>query len=53
MVENFLIGTMQVENFLTHFKKHRNSAVIVGGDRSDVQLVALEGDCPCLILTGT
>ncbi len=52
VVENFLIGTMQVENFLTHFKKHRNSAVIVGGDRSDVQLVALEGDCPCLILTG-
>ena len=52
VVENFLIGTMQVENFLTHFRKHKNSAVIVGGDRSDVQLVALEGSCPCLILTG-
>ena len=52
LVERFLIGTMQVENFMTHFRKQRNSAVIVGGDRSDVQLVALEGDCPCLILTG-
>ena len=52
VVENFLIGTMQVENFLTHFKRHKNSAVIVGGDRSDVQLVALEGNSPCLILTG-
>jgi BioD-like phosphotransacetylase family protein len=52
VVENFLIGTMQVENFLTHFKKHKNSAIIVGGDRSDVQLVALEGGCPCIILTG-
>ncbi|MBU1247231.1 MAG: phosphotransacetylase family protein [Proteobacteria bacterium] len=52
IVERFLIGTMQVENFMTHFRKHKNSAVIVGGDRSDVQLVALEGDCPCLILTG-
>ena len=52
MVENFLIGTMQVENFMTHFRKHKNSAVIVGGDRSDVQLVALEGNCPCLVLTG-
>ncbi len=52
VVENFLIGTMQVENFMTHFKKHKNSAVIVGGDRSDVQLVALEGSCPCLVLTG-
>ncbi|WP_027368865.1 phosphotransacetylase family protein [Desulfocurvibacter africanus] len=52
VVENFLIGTMQVENFMTHFRKNKNSAIIVGGDRSDVQLVALEGDCPCLVLTG-
>ncbi|MBT8764207.1 phosphotransacetylase family protein [Desulfohalobiaceae bacterium Ax17] len=52
VVESFLIGTMQVENFMTHFKRHKNSAVIVGGDRSDVQLVALEGKCQCLILTG-
>ncbi len=41
VVEKFLIGTMQVENFMTHFRKNKNSAVIVGGDRSDVQLVAL------------
>jgi BioD-like phosphotransacetylase family protein len=52
VVEDFLIGTMQVENFLTHFRRRRNAAIIVGGDRSDVQLVALEGDAPCLILTG-
>jgi hypothetical protein len=52
VVENFLIGTMQVENFMTHFKKSRRSAVIVGGDRSDVHLVALEGACECLIMTG-
>ncbi|HMB31822.1 MAG TPA: DRTGG domain-containing protein, partial [Desulfohalobiaceae bacterium] len=52
IVENFLIGTMQVENFMTHFKKRKNSAIIVGGDRSDLQLVAIEGQCPCLILTG-
>ena len=52
IVENFLIGTMQVENFMIHFRKNKNSAVIVGGDRSDVQLVALEGNCPCLVLTG-
>jgi len=52
VVESFLIGTMQVENFMTHFRKHRNSVVIVGGDRSDVQLVALEGNCQCLVLTG-
>ena len=52
IVESFLIGTMQVENFLTHFRKNKNAAIIVGGDRSDVQLVALEGECPCLVLTG-
>jgi len=52
VVENFLIGTMQVENFMTHFKKNPKAAVIVGGDRSDVQLVALEGNCQCLVLTG-
>jgi hypothetical protein len=52
VVQSFLIGTMQVENFMTHFRKNKHSAVIVGGDRSDVQLVALEGDCPCLVLTG-
>ena len=52
VVESFLIGTMQVENFMTHFRKKKNSAIIVGGDRADVQLVALEGDCPCLVLTG-
>lgn len=52
VVENFLIGTMQVENFMTYFKKNPKAAVIVGGDRSDVQLVALEGNCQCLVLTG-
>jgi len=52
VAESFLIGTMQVENFLTHFRKYPKAAVILGGDRSDLQLVAIEGRCACLILTG-
>lgn len=52
IIQDFLIGTMQVENFMTYFRRRQNSATIVGGDRTDLQLVALEGDCPCLILTG-
>lgn len=52
LVEGFLIGTMQVENFMSHFRRHANTATIVGGDRTDLQLVALEGKCPCLVLTG-
>ncbi len=52
LVKDFIIGTMQVENFMFHYQKKGNPAVIVGGDRSDLQLVALEGRCKCLILTG-
>lgn len=52
LIENFLIGTMQVENFMTHFRKLSQPAVIVGGDRTDLQLVAIEGRCSCLILSG-
>jgi BioD-like phosphotransacetylase family protein len=52
IVEDFLIGTMQVENFIAHFRSASKAAVIVGGDRADVQLVAIEGNCSCLVLTG-
>ena len=52
LVLNFLIGTMQVENFLTFFKRQKDVAVLCGGDRADLQLVALEGGCAALILTG-
>lgn len=52
MVEGFLIGTMQVDSFMTHLRANPGCAVIVGGDRADLQLAALHGKCPCLILTG-
>jgi BioD-like phosphotransacetylase family protein len=52
LVVNFLIGTMQMENFVTFFKRQQDVAVLCGGDRADLQLVALEGGCAALILTG-
>jgi len=52
LVENFLIGAMQVDKASEYFKKIRNNAVIVGGDRSDIQLSALDSGSVCLILTG-
>lgn len=52
IVDGFLIGAMQVENFMAHFRRHAHRATIVGGDRTDLQLVALAGQCPCLVLTG-
>ena len=52
LVEHFLIGAMQVDKAIEYFKKIRNNAVIVGGDRSDIQLSAIESGSVCLILTG-
>ena len=48
----FLIGTMQVDNFMMHLRQRENCAVIVGGDRADLQLAALHASSPCIILTG-
>ncbi len=52
LVEHFLIGAMQVDKAIEYFKKTRNNAVIVGGDRADIQLSAMESGSVCLILTG-
>lgn len=52
LVEQFLIGAMNVESALKYFRRVSNKAVITGGDRSDIQLAALETPTKCLILTG-
>lgn len=52
LVEHFLIGAMQVDKAIEYFQKTRNNAVIVGGDRADIQLAAIESGSRCLILTG-
>ncbi len=51
-VKGFLIGTMQVDNFMMYLRNSPESAVIVGGDRADLQLAALHAAAPCVILTG-
>lgn len=52
MVRGFLIGTMQVDNFMMHLRQSPGSAIIVGGDRADLQLAALHAKSPCIVLTG-
>jgi BioD-like phosphotransacetylase family protein len=52
LIEHFLIGAMQVDKAIEYFKRTRNYAVIAGGDRSDIQLSAIESGALCLILTG-
>lgn len=52
MVETMTIGAMNVNSALKYFQKGHNMAVVTGGDRTDLQLAALETSTQCLILTG-
>jgi BioD-like phosphotransacetylase family protein len=52
LVENLSVAAMNVEQALNHFRLVKNKAVIVGGDRPDIQLAALETSTKVLILTG-
>lgn len=52
MVEQLSIGAMNVNSALRYFNRASNMAVVTGGDRTDIQLAALESSTNCLILTG-
>ncbi len=52
MVEQLAIGAMNVNSALRYFNRASNMAVVTGGDRTDIQLAALESSTNCLILTG-
>jgi hypothetical protein len=52
LVENLSVGAMSAESALSFFRRKPNKAVITGGDRSDIQIAALETSTACLILTG-
>lgn len=52
LIENSLVGAMNVETALPSLYKSKNKAVITGGDRNDLQAAALETSTLCLILTG-
>lgn len=52
LVENLMVGAMSMDSALSYFRRKPNKAVITGGDRSDIQLAALETSTRCLVLTG-
>lgn len=52
MVESLIIGAMNVNSALGFFRQRENMAVVTGGDRTDLQMAALETSTHCLILTG-
>lgn len=52
IVESLSVGAMNVSSAMKYFSQSRNMAVVTGGDRTDVQMAALEKSTHCLILTG-
>lgn len=52
LAETFTVGAMNAEAALARFRRQQNKAVITGGDRTDIQLAALETSTVALILTG-
>lgn len=52
LVEDIVVGAMSQEHALSVFRKYRNLCVVTGGDRSDIQLAAMEAKARCLILSG-
>jgi len=53
LIERLIVGAMSVDQALPRIRRIPGTkAVITGGDRADMQLVALETAVKCLILTG-
>lgn len=52
IVEQVLVGAMKPESALTYMRSARNFALITGGDRSDLMLLAIESGAKCIIATG-
>lgn len=52
LVASLMIGAMGAEAGLSFFRRRANKAVITGGDRTDLQMAALETSTSALILTG-
>ena len=51
IIEDFLVGGMGLDRGTLYFGIRENKAVIVRGDRPDVQMAALHTPTSCLILT--
>jgi len=52
LVESMMVGAMGQEQALRLFRERSNKVVVTGGDRSDIQLAALQTSTKALILTG-
>ena len=51
LVENIMLGAMTMDSGIDYFNRKVNKAALIRGERSDMQLAALETSIKCLILT--
>lgn len=51
LVENVMIGVHTPDSALLYYGRKANKAIVVRGDRSDMQLAALQSSTRCLVLT--
>ena len=52
LVENIMLGAITVDSGLEYFGRKTNKAVIVRGERPDMQLAVLETPTTCLVISG-
>jgi len=50
IVENVMVGSMTVDSGINYFSRKGNKAVVVRGERADMQLAALETPTKCLVV---
>lgn len=52
LVQNVLVGAMQMQDALRYLRKSVNKVLVTGGDRTDLISTALETSMSALVLTG-
>lgn len=52
LVKQIVVGAMGAQQALSRFRQLPEKAVVTSGDRTDVQLAALDTSTACLVLTG-
>jgi BioD-like phosphotransacetylase family protein len=52
LVENYMLGALSVDSGLDYFGRKTNKAVVVKGERPDMQLAALQTPTKCLVISG-
>ena len=52
LIENLMLGAMPLGSGIDYFAMKDNKAAVISGERSDMQLAALETSTSCVVLTG-